>query len=145
MSSYIMFMQHVRPVIIAENPAAKFADVGKLAGERWKSLSAAEKAEWKEKARVFLEANPEYGKRKKKSEKKGKDAAAKPYDKAEKPKKVKGAKKPAADGTAPAPQRKAIKLDDDKKRKRVKKPKVDGPAQAARVPTGIPTGLPIGL
>lgn len=43
-SAYIIFCKEERNGIVATNPEASFGEIGKLLGEKWKSLSDTEKA-----------------------------------------------------------------------------------------------------
>lgn len=43
-SPYINFCSEWRPKMKADNPAATFGELGKLLGEKWKTLSESEKA-----------------------------------------------------------------------------------------------------
>lgn len=49
LNAYILFANDVRPQLQAKNPSMKIPELGKLVGERWKSLSAADKAKYKAK------------------------------------------------------------------------------------------------
>lgn len=46
----MFFANANRDIVRAENPEASFGDLGRLLGERWKSLSADEKAPYEQKA-----------------------------------------------------------------------------------------------
>jgi len=46
-SPYINFCSEWRPKTKAENPDATFGELGKLLGEKWKTLSESEKAKYK--------------------------------------------------------------------------------------------------
>ena len=46
-SPYIVFCTEKRPEIKAENPDATFGQLGKLLGEKWASLSEAQKKVWR--------------------------------------------------------------------------------------------------
>lgn len=91
MSGYILWMQSIRPELLQQNPDVSFSELGKLAGARWKALSADAKKEWNTKAAEKKAANPNYGKRK--SSKKSEAKKAKPYDGPKKKKKSDKAKK----------------------------------------------------
>jgi hypothetical protein len=45
----MLFAKETRPEIVKENPDMSFGEVGKELGARWRALSEAEKAEWKNK------------------------------------------------------------------------------------------------
>jgi len=45
-SSYMLFMKEQRQRIVAENPGAKFGEIGKLVGEAFKALSEEEKRKY---------------------------------------------------------------------------------------------------
>eukprot|EP00475_Leptophrys_vorax_P045026 TRINITY_DN9236_c0_g1_i2.p2 TRINITY_DN9236_c0_g1~~TRINITY_DN9236_c0_g1_i2.p2 ORF type:complete len:136 (-),score=13.13 TRINITY_DN9236_c0_g1_i2:59-466(-) len=47
-SAYIYFSVHERPRVVADQPDIAFAQVGKVLGERWQSLTAGEKAPYEE-------------------------------------------------------------------------------------------------
>ncbi|KAL3805487.1 hypothetical protein ACHAWO_002997 [Cyclotella atomus] len=49
LTGYMLFAKETRPEIIKENPDMSFGEVGKELGARWRALSEAEKAEWKNK------------------------------------------------------------------------------------------------
>merc|ERR1712037_178969 len=51
-SSYLMFFQEKRPIMVAKFPNLKFAEISKLAGDLWKDLTEVEKDEYKRKADV---------------------------------------------------------------------------------------------
>jgi len=46
-SPYINFCSEWRPKMKADNPDATFGELGKLLGEKWKTLSDSEKAKFK--------------------------------------------------------------------------------------------------
>ena len=46
LSGFMRFSQKMRPEVMRENPGIAFGDVGRRLGEKWRSLSAAEKARY---------------------------------------------------------------------------------------------------
>ena len=52
-SSYLMFFQEKRPIIIEKFPNKTFTEISKIAGHLWKKLTEVEKDEYKRKADVF--------------------------------------------------------------------------------------------
>ncbi|KAI9320737.1 high mobility group box domain-containing protein [Dichotomocladium elegans] len=50
LSAYILFSQENRSKVQAENPDAAFGQIGKILGERWKSLSESDKKPYLDKA-----------------------------------------------------------------------------------------------
>ena len=46
LSGFMKFSKEQRPNIMKENPGIEFTQVGKKLGEKWRSLSAAEKARY---------------------------------------------------------------------------------------------------
>lgn len=46
LTGYMKFVKATRPEILKENPGMEFKDVGKRLGEKWRSLSAAEKSRY---------------------------------------------------------------------------------------------------
>ena len=48
MSAYFFFMAEQREKVKAENPSAGVAQIGKICGEKWRSLSAGEKTKYEE-------------------------------------------------------------------------------------------------
>ena len=52
-SSYMMFFQEKRPIIIERFPSKTFTEISKIAGHLWKELTEVEKDEYKRKADVF--------------------------------------------------------------------------------------------
>ena len=46
MSGFMKFSQKMRPEVMRQNPGIAFGDVGKRLGERWRALSASEKAKY---------------------------------------------------------------------------------------------------
>jgi hypothetical protein len=57
MSGYLLFTEHFRPSVLAENPNEKMTGVSKLLGKRWQALSDAEKQTWKDKAAALNTSN----------------------------------------------------------------------------------------
>jgi len=54
-SSYMMFFQEIRPIIIKKFPDLKFVEISKRAGDLWKGLTEVEKNKYKRKADVLYE------------------------------------------------------------------------------------------
>jgi hypothetical protein len=50
--AYMAFVSDVRNAIVAENPSASFEEIGKLMGERWKSMTAEDKKPYHEIHRI---------------------------------------------------------------------------------------------
>lgn len=50
LSSYMFFANENRDIVRSENPNVTFGQIGKLLGEKWKSLSDEEKKPYDEKA-----------------------------------------------------------------------------------------------
>jgi len=50
MSAFMFFSTAQRPALLAANPGAAFADIGRAAGEAWRALDAEAKKEWEAKA-----------------------------------------------------------------------------------------------
>lgn len=50
LSAYMFFANDQREVVRTENPSASFGQIGKLLGEKWKSLSESEKKPYEDKA-----------------------------------------------------------------------------------------------
>ena len=48
--AYVFFTNHVRPMIMQQNPSIDFKDMGILMGEKWRSLTQEEKAPFEEMA-----------------------------------------------------------------------------------------------
>ena len=46
MSGFMKFSQKMRPEVMRENPGIAFGDVGRRLGEKWRALSATEKARY---------------------------------------------------------------------------------------------------
>jgi len=46
LSSYMLFVQKERPVIVEKNPDLKFTDIGKLLGAQWAKLTEEEKKKY---------------------------------------------------------------------------------------------------
>lgn len=46
LSGFMRFSQKMRPEVMRENPGIAFGDVGRRLGEKWRSLSAGEKARY---------------------------------------------------------------------------------------------------
>jgi hypothetical protein len=46
MSGFMKFSQKMRPEVMRENPGIAFGDVGRRLGEKWRALSAVEKARY---------------------------------------------------------------------------------------------------
>ncbi|BFZ58768.1 hypothetical protein PYCC9005_005833 [Savitreella phatthalungensis] len=51
LSSYMLFTQDHREVVKAENPDIAFGAIGKALGDKWKSMSDAEKKPYEDKAK----------------------------------------------------------------------------------------------
>ncbi|KAJ1478137.1 high mobility group box domain-containing protein [Baffinella frigidus] len=49
LSSYMIFSSETRPSVVAANPTMKFGDVAKALGEKWRAMSDAQKAPYKQK------------------------------------------------------------------------------------------------
>mmetsp|Transcript_28984 Transcript_28984/g.40727 ORF Transcript_28984/g.40727 Transcript_28984/m.40727 type:complete len:615 (-) Transcript_28984:302-2146(-) len=54
-SAYILYSKSIREEVKTANPEAKFTDMSKLTGDKWKQLSAESKKEWNEKANAEKE------------------------------------------------------------------------------------------
>jgi len=67
LSAYMFFANENRDIVRAENPGITFGQVGKLLGEKWKALSAEDKAPYESKAdadkRRYEKEKTEYAKR----------------------------------------------------------------------------------
>lgn len=50
LSAYMFFANDQREVVRGENPTASFGQIGKLLGEKWKSLTESEKKPYEDKA-----------------------------------------------------------------------------------------------
>lgn len=55
LSAYMFFVIDTRPKVLAENPNIDFRGIGRLLGENWKQLDAAQKARFVEMSRVDKE------------------------------------------------------------------------------------------
>ncbi len=49
-SSYLLFAMEHRKMVVVDNPGMSIGDVSKICGSKWKTLSDAEKQQWKDKA-----------------------------------------------------------------------------------------------
>lgn len=67
LSAYMFFANENRDIVRAENPGISFGQVGKLLGDRWKSLSADDKLPYETKAAAdkkrYEKEKAEYAKR----------------------------------------------------------------------------------
>lgn len=79
MSSFLIYCRQKRPEIRLENPATQNIEITKILATKWKNLSPAEKAPYKEEAQrlldKFKEDNPEYRYQKQVNPKRRKSAA----------------------------------------------------------------------
>lgn len=67
LSAYMFFANENRDIVRAENPGITFGDVGKMLGDKWKSLTAEDKVPYEEKAandkKRYEKEKAEYAKR----------------------------------------------------------------------------------
>jgi len=91
LSAYMFFAKDQRPVVASENPGADFGELGKILGERWKSLSEEDKEQY---ARQNTEDKERYKQEYKQWETDFPEEAAAAKEKKKKKKPAKKAKKP---------------------------------------------------
>merc|ERR1711976_979788 len=57
--AYVFFANEMRPKLQEENPGVKFVDIGKILGEKWRSLTAEDKARYRREIKIYNEQRQE--------------------------------------------------------------------------------------